>query len=77
MSDTYTDRSGHTITRDEAIRMAVDCIIRQGEERPIVQEHVAFLTDDELMEWLVYPDTGDFPDEALRCRHRSACLGHG
>ncbi len=66
MTDEYTDRSGRTITRERAIRVAVDCILRQGDARPIVQEHVEHLSERELMEWLVYPDTGDFPDEALR-----------
>jgi hypothetical protein len=57
---TYTDKCGHVIDRATAIREAVDCILRQGEARAIVRDAVEFMTDDELMEWLVYPDTGEF-----------------
>lgn len=65
-AEIYTDKCGRTIDRATAIRAAVDCIIRQGDARPIVAEHVESMTNDELMEWLVYPDTGEFPEELHR-----------
>lgn len=69
-ADTYTDSVGRVITRKAAIQAAVDCIIRQGDARPIVEEHVEFMTDDELMEWLVYPDTGEFASDVAPVRAR-------
>lgn len=64
---TYTDRSGRTITRERALQAAADYILSDRDAaRPIVEEAVEFMTDDELMEWLVYPDTGNFADEAVQ-----------
>lgn len=57
---TYTDKDGHVIGRAEAVDEATRCIIRQGDADDIVRAHVQTLTDAELMEWLVYPDTGEF-----------------
>jgi hypothetical protein len=62
MTATYTDKCGRTIDRQAALREAADTIIRQGDYHDIVREHVESLTDDELMEWIVYPDTGEFSD---------------
>jgi hypothetical protein len=59
----FTDKRGRTITRDQAERMAVDAIVDAHEERAYVETAVALLSDDEVMEWCVYPDTGEFPDD--------------
>lgn len=70
MSETYRDKCGHTISRKEALQEAVDIIMQQGDARSIVRDHVEHLSDDELMEWIVYPDTGEFSD----FRHRPSTL---
>jgi hypothetical protein len=59
---TYTDTCGHVIDRNAAVREATRVILSQGDAYFIVREHVEQMTDDELMEWLVYPDTGEFDD---------------
>lgn len=60
-TEALTDKAGRTLTREDAEQMAVDTIIRQGDERPYLEEAVGFMTDAEVMEWCVYPDTGEFP----------------
>ena len=62
MSAYYTDKCGQVIDRQAAIQEATDIIVRQGDYHDIVRAFVEGLPDDELMEWLVYPDTGEFPD---------------
>jgi hypothetical protein len=57
---TYTDKDGHVIGRQTAIYEATRTIINQGDANVIVREYVEGLSDDELMTWLVYPDTGEF-----------------
>ena len=60
------DKCGHAIDRETAEREAIDTIVRQGDYLEIIREHVESLTNDELMEWVVYPDTGEFPDHLHR-----------
>ena len=57
---TYTDKCGHVIDRRTAIDEATRTMLRQGDADEVVRRHMEYLPDDELMEWLVYPDTGEF-----------------
>lgn len=67
MTATYTDQCGKEIDRKTAIDEAVRVICRQGDYRPIVRAHVELLTDAELMQWVVDPDTGEFDEYLHRC----------
>jgi hypothetical protein len=58
----YTDRCGKTIDRETALREAAHVIESQGDYHDIIREHVRSLSDPELMEWIVYPDTGEFSE---------------
>jgi hypothetical protein len=58
----FTDKRGRTLTREQAERVAVNCILDQHEARPYVESAVGMLSDDEVMEWCIYPDTGEFDD---------------
>ena len=57
---TYTDKDGHVIDRQTAIHAAVRCMLQQGDAYDIVRDFMEDLSDEELMVWLVYPDTGEF-----------------
>lgn len=66
--ETFTDKCGLTISREAAIREATYTILNQGDAVHIVREAVESMPDDEIMLWLAYPDTGEFPDHLHRGR---------
>lgn len=58
--DGFTDATGKTMTWEEGVRAAARCIVNQH-ETAFVEELVRFnLAPDEILEWIVYPDTGEF-----------------
>lgn len=58
--DGFTDVTGKTMTYEEGVRAAARCIVNQH-ETDVVTELVRYgLGPDEILEWLVYPDTGEF-----------------
>lgn len=58
--DRFTDVKGRTMTWDEGVSAAADCIMRQGEDdvvERLLDEHA---TPEEVLVWLVDPETGEF-----------------
>jgi hypothetical protein len=58
--DGFSDSTGRTMTYEEGLREAARCIMDQG-ETDYVAELLRERPPTEVLEWLVYPDTGAFP----------------
>jgi hypothetical protein len=66
--DGFTDSKGRTMTYEEGLRAAARCIVNQSEQA-YVEELLRFgASPDEVLPWLVYPDTGEFADPPFRLR---------
>jgi hypothetical protein len=57
--DGFTDSEGRTMTYEEGLREAARCIMNQG-ETDFVVDLLRNLAPHEVLEWVVYPDTGEF-----------------
>jgi len=60
--DGFTDAKGQHMTYEEGVRSAARCIMNQH-ETAFVEELVRWnLAPEDVLEWIVYPDTGEFAD---------------
>jgi hypothetical protein len=58
----FTDATGRRMTYEAGIRNAARCIRDQGDVS-VIEELIRWnMSPDEVLEWLVYPDTGEFAD---------------
>lgn len=57
----FTDSAGRTMTYEEGLRAAARCIMDQHETE-FVKDLLDNLSPDEILEWLVYPESGEFAD---------------
>ena len=60
--DGFTDSAGRRMTYEDGLRNAARCIRDQGDIETIVDLLRWNLSPDEVLVWLVYPDTGEFAD---------------
>lgn len=64
--DGFTDSKGRHIDFETGVREAARCILDRH-DRSTIEDMVRFhLSLDEILEWLVYPESGEFPDDVLR-----------
>ncbi len=64
--DGFTDSKGRTMTYEQGVREAARCVMHQGEAAFIEELMRWNLAPDEILEWLVYPESGEFADELIR-----------
>lgn len=60
--DGFTDSLGRRMDYEAGIRNAARCIVHQGDVSAIEELIRYNLGPDEVLVWLVYPDTGEFAD---------------
>lgn len=58
--DGFTDATGKTMTYEEGVKAAARCIVNQHETHFVAELVRRELAPDEILEWIVYPDTGEF-----------------
>lgn len=62
----FTDAKGRTVDYETGLRLAVECVDRQGDGRQYIEAALRDAGPDEIRLWLVYPDTDEFADDVLR-----------
>lgn len=56
----FTDATGKTLTYEEGVMAAARCIVSQHETHFVADLVRDSLLPSEILEWIVYPDTGEF-----------------
>lgn len=62
----FTDSKGRWIDFETGVREAADCIREQGDVGFIQELIRQSLSPDDILEWLVYPESGEFADGIIR-----------
>lgn len=59
----FVDANGKTLSRDEALARARKYITRHASIEDIVDSYLDHAFDDEIMQWIVDPETGEFGED--------------
>lgn len=58
----FTDATGRHIDFEEGVRAAARCILDQNESDAVEELVRDSMSPADILEWIVYPDTGAFAD---------------
>ena len=61
--DGFTDATGKHIDYEAGVAAAAEAILDQGDHTYIEDLIRDYLSPDDILEWIVYPDTGEFADD--------------